>query len=81
MTTLMFEHIKASELPAKWAQQLNAKVDDTVTVRIEIEQPGPAEEKTAEDLSAEDPLFGIWRDHEESADVAGYVRLLRESRY
>ncbi len=63
MTTLMLEHIKASELPAKWAEQLHAKPADTVTVRIEIEQPGPAEEKTATDLSAEDPLFGIWRDH------------------
>lgn len=63
MTTLMLEYIKASELPAKWAEQLHAKSDDTVTVRIEIEQPGPAKEKTAKDLSAEDPLFGIWRDH------------------
>jgi hypothetical protein len=56
---LYFEHIKVSELPAKWAGQLHAKPDDTVTVRIEIEQPSPAEEKTAGDLSAEDPLWDL----------------------
>jgi hypothetical protein len=30
---------------------------------------------------ADDPLFGMWRDREGMADVAGYVRKLRASRF
>ena len=37
--------------------------------------PGPAE------AFADDPLFGMWRDREDMADVAGYVRKLRASRF
>ena len=29
---------------------------------------------------SEDPAFGMWKNHEESADVLGYVRKLREGR-
>ena len=31
-------------------------------------------------MEGEDELFGIWRDHEESADVEGYLRELRKGR-
>jgi hypothetical protein len=48
-----------------------------VTVRIEEEtQAVPAEE-----FATDDPLFGMWRDREDMADVAGYVRKLRASRF
>ena len=30
---------------------------------------------------ADDPLFGMWRDREDMADVAGHVRKLRASRF
>lgn len=55
-----------------------AKADDTlVTVRIEEEaQTAPIEE-----FKTDDPAFGIWRDHEDMADVAAYVRKLRQPRY
>lgn len=50
----------------------------TVTVRIEVEPQ--AAQAQAEDF-ANDPLFGMWRDREDMADVAGYVRTLRTSRF
>ena len=28
-----------------------------------------------------DPLFGIWKDHKETEDVASYIRNLRKSRF
>ena len=28
-----------------------------------------------------DPLFGIWKDHDESKDVSEYVRTLRKGRF
>ena len=31
--------------------------------------------------SQEDPLFGIWEDHQEVKDVKKYIRKLREGRF
>ena len=45
-----------------------------MTVRIE-------EEPLVAEAFADDPLFGMWRDREDMADVAGYVRKLRASRF
>lgn len=28
-----------------------------------------------------DPLFGIWKDHDDSKEVAKYVRILRKGRF
>jgi hypothetical protein len=80
MSTLVIEHLKASELPQQWAQRLKAKPEQTVTVRIETE----SEQATAEATEAfvtDDPAFGIWRDREDMADVEAYVRGLRAPRY
>lgn len=78
MPTLVIEHLKASELPTQWAQQLNTKPEQTVTVRIETE-PEPAAETAA--FMTDDPAFGIWRDREDMADVEAYLRKLRAPRY
>lgn len=48
------------------------------TVRIEEEATTPA---PAEAFVTDDPAFGIWRDREDMADVAAYVRKLRAPRY
>lgn len=52
--------------------------DAHVTVRIEqeIQATTPVEE-----FVTDDPAFGIWRDRDDMADVAAYVRKLREPRY
>ena len=48
-----------------------------VTVRIEEE----AQAAPAEAFVTDDPAFGIWRDREDMADVAAYVRKIRQPRY
>jgi hypothetical protein len=77
MNAVVFQHVPVAELPQEWREKL-AKVGNVlVTVRIEEEtQATPAEE-----FVTDDPLFGMWRDREDMADVAGYVRKLRASRF
>jgi hypothetical protein len=50
-----------------------------VTVRIEQETAGDDPE-TAATKQPDDPLFGMWRDRGETAQVAAYVRKLRARR-
>ena len=78
MNAVVFEHVPVAELPEKWRARLTQTGSATVTVRIE-EEP-QATQAQAEDF-AKDPLFGMWRDREDMADVAGYVRKLRASRF
>ena len=79
MSTLVIEHLQASELPQQWAQRLNAKPGQTVTVRIDTEPERVA--SVAEAFVTDDPAFGIWRDREDMASVETYVRRLRAPRY
>jgi diaminopimelate decarboxylase len=79
MTTLVIQHVKTSELPAQWAQQLQALPDQTVTIRIETETAASQEAPTS--FVTDDPAFGIWQNHEQSEDVASFARHLRASRY
>jgi hypothetical protein len=81
MSILVIEHIKGADLPRPWAERLNAKPEDTFTVRIEPEPEGETGTAAEAGLSAQDPLFGIWRDYEETADVEEYMNKLRKSRY
>jgi hypothetical protein len=77
MNAVVFEHVPVAELPQAWREKLANAAGALVTVRIEEEpQATPAEEFTTDD-----PAFGIWRDREDMADVAAYVRKLREPRY
>jgi hypothetical protein len=64
MNAVVFEHVPVADLPEKWRSKLAKAGDALVTVRIE-EEP-----QAAEDF-AHDPLFGLWRDREDMADVAG----------
>jgi hypothetical protein len=76
MNAVVIEHVKVSELPEDWRARLHAAANAHVTVRIEEETESreTAQEKT------ENPLFGMWRDREEMADVEAYVRKLRAPR-
>lgn len=74
MNAVVFEHVPVAELPEKWRARLASAGNATVTVRIE-------EEPQAIEDFADDPLFGMWRDREDMADVAGFVRKLRASRF
>lgn len=77
MNAIVFEHVPVAELPEKWRDTLTKAGLATVTVRIE----GEATAEPAIGFKTDDPAFGIWHDHDASADVAGYVRRLREPRY
>ncbi len=77
MNTVVFEHVPVAELPAAWRAKLAKAAGATVTVRIEEE----AQATPAEEFVTDDPLFGMWRDREDMADVAGYVRSIRASRF
>jgi hypothetical protein len=78
MSTLVIEHLRASELPQQWAQRLKARPEQTVTVRIETETEQTAH---AEPFVTDDPAFGIWRDREDVTDVADFAKRLRATRY
>lgn len=79
MTTLVIRHVKTSELPAQWAQQLKTLPDQTVTIRIETEMMGISDTTTS--FVTDDPAFGIWQDYEAVKDVADFAHNLRASRY
>ena len=75
MSAVVFEHVKVTELPEGWRRKLAMPADAHVTVRIE------AEAAQAAGTFSDDPLFGMWRDREDMADVAAYVRRIRASRF
>lgn len=82
MNAVVIEHVRVEELPAAWRAKLGAagttQGSARVTVRIEEEvQAGVP----AEAFVTDDPAFGIWRDREDMADVAAYMRKLRAPRY
>lgn len=78
MNAIVIEHVSVAELPAAWREKLGQAADARVTVRIEAEQmaesPPPVE-------MASDPLFGMWRDRKDMADVESYIRRIRASRF
>ena len=79
MSILVIEHLKATDLPPEWARHLQIRPEQTVTVRIDTEAPGSAEEATS--FTTNDPAFGIWRDYDETTDVEAFARRLRAPRY
>ena len=83
MNAIVIEHVNVEELPAAWRAKLAAEPEAgsaaRVTVRIEAETGD--QELPAAVAPADDPLFGMWRDREDMADVAGYVRALRAPRF
>ena len=78
MNTVVFEHVPVTELPSAWRAKLAKASGATVTVRIEDEAQAVA---PSGEYATDDPAFGIWRDREDMADVAAYVRKIRQPRY
>jgi hypothetical protein len=79
MNAVVIEHVPVAELPAAWRAKLAKAPGATVTVRIEEEEAPAA--APLEEFVTDDPLFGMWRDRDDMADVAGYVRSIRASRF
>lgn len=78
MNAIVIEHVKLADLPEPWRAKLAARRDARVTVRIEEENETADAQGAA---FADDPLFGMWRDREDMADVAGYIRRIRAPRF
>ena len=78
MNAIVIKHVPVAELPPEWRARLAQAAGATVTVRIEEEARAAA---PAEEFVTDDPAFGIWRDREDMADVAGYIRSVRASRF
>ena len=79
MSAIVIEHVNVADLPQNWRAKLPASVAEHVTVRIEAEVVTP--EPSPRTAVGDDPGFGIWRDHEELADVESYLRKIRAPRY
>ncbi len=77
MDAIVIEHMKVSERPEDWRTRLHAAAGKRVTVRIEEE----AELRKAAQENAENPLFGMWQDREETTDVEAYIHKLRAPRF
>jgi hypothetical protein len=76
MNAVVIEHVALNELPVAWRSRLLIAPDTRVTVRIEEET-----ESATPSASTDNPMFGMWREREEMADVDAYVRKLRAPRY
>lgn len=81
MNTVVIEHVALNELPAAWRARLPVASNARVTVRIEEEVAENAGEHAAQSVLADNPLFGMWQDRDDTADVAAYARGLRTPRY
>lgn len=77
MNTVVIEHVAVNELPAAWRAQLHVARNTRVTVRIEEEVATQA----APVVLTGNPLFGMWKDREDTRDVAAYARGLRAPRF
>lgn len=78
MNAIVIQHVKVGDLPEEWRTRLAANEDVRVTVRIE-EEASTARSAIVEE-HPDDPLFGMWSDREDMADVSAYVRKIRASR-
>lgn len=76
MNAIVIRHVPVDELPPAWRVRLDKAAGATVTVRIDAEAPAAP----AGEFVTDAPLFGMWRDREDMADVVGYVRSIRASR-
>ncbi len=79
MNTVVIEHVALSDLPGAWRARLDVARNARVTVRIEEEES--ALPQVAQTAVVDNPLFGMWQDREEAADVAAYARGLRGPRF
>lgn len=82
MNAIVIENVKVEELPEAWRARLTSPADATVTVRIEEEASNQATTASrALSEAADNPLFGMWADREDMADVPAYIRAIRASRF
>lgn len=80
MKHVVIEHVALDELPAAWRARLPVASNARLTVRIE-EEVEETNEQAPQASLADNPLFGMWQDREDAADVAAFARRLRVPRH
>ena len=78
MDAVVLKHVPVAELPTAWRDRLGQASDTHVTIGIEAESGSIATHDAS--ACAEDPMFGMWRDRKDMADVGRYVRRARAPR-
>jgi hypothetical protein len=73
MNTVVIEHVPFADLPAAWRAQLRLMATAQVRVRIEEEE--------SPQTQAVNPMFGMWQDRQDMADVPAYMETLRQGRF
>lgn len=76
MALIVIEHVKPEDLPPDWRARLPVSSNARLTVRIDEET-----ESGVQSDMGDSPLFGMWRDRDEIADVEHFARDLRSPRY
>ena len=71
MTTIQIELPEATAQAAREAGLLTSQALARL-LEAALRQQAP---------ESQDPLFGMWRDRQDMADVAGYIRRVRASRF
>lgn len=74
MNAVVIEHVQLADLPAAWRVKLPLLASAQVRVRIEEEEEPPQTQEV-------NPLFGMWKDREDMADVPAYINTIRQSRF
>lgn len=73
MNTVVIEHVPLADLPVAWRAKLRLMASAQVRVRIEEEE--------SPQTQAVNPLFGMWKDRQDMADVPAYMEALRQGRF
>ncbi len=79
MNAVVIEHVALNELPDAWRAHLPSTLTKHVTVRIEEEVESA--KSTNNSPLVDNPLFGLWQDRQDMADVSAYTRQLRAPRF
>jgi hypothetical protein len=74
MNIVVIEHVPLDELPAAWRARLPVASNARVTVRIEEEVEQQAVEQPAQCALVDNPMFGMWRDREDTNDLFRTIR-------
>jgi len=82
MNAVVFEHVPLSDLPEAWRCRLAIQPGSLtlVTVHLELEVDFSVQSEVFERPS-DNPIFGMWRDHQDTVDVEQCVRQWRAGRF
>lgn len=81
MPKTVIEHIKGSDLPQEWIQDISDSSSGTFRVTIEPEIPKDSQSSSRTQRWESLPAFGLWADYDEMKEPSQYVSNIRKPRY